>query len=133
MYKERFPNHRKSKLQPSGDCPFQVVDMINDNACKVDLPGEHGVNVTFNVADLTLFDIGLDSRSNPVKERGDDVDQLTNTNKNPLQLSNGPITRFKTNALKEALNGLVLQVSAKAEIIDPLENQEEAFVHLIHV
>jgi hypothetical protein len=58
MCKERFPNQRKSKLQPSGDGPFQVFERINDNAYKIDLPGKYGVNATFNVADLTLFDIG---------------------------------------------------------------------------
>ena len=37
---------------------------------KVDLPGEYGVSATFNVSDLTLFDVGDDSRSNPFEERG---------------------------------------------------------------
>ena len=32
MRKERFPNQRKSKLQPRGDGPFQVLERINDNA-----------------------------------------------------------------------------------------------------
>jgi len=36
-------------------------------------------------------------------------------------------------ALKEALNGLVVQVATKAELGDPLEHQEEAVVHLIHI
>jgi len=40
MNKEQFPNHRKSKLQPRGDGPLQVLEMIDDNASKVDLPGE---------------------------------------------------------------------------------------------
>ena len=35
---------------------------------------DYGVSATFNVADLTLFDIDFDSRSNPFEERGDDVD-----------------------------------------------------------
>ena len=65
MRKERFPNQRKSKLKPRGDGPFQVLERINDNTCKIDLPGEYGVSATFNVADLTLFDTGFDSRSNP--------------------------------------------------------------------
>jgi len=64
MNKERFPNHRKSKLQPLSDGPLQVVERIYDNAYKVNLPGEYGVNSTFNVVDLTSFDIGLDSRLN---------------------------------------------------------------------
>jgi hypothetical protein len=36
-------------------------------------------------------------------------------------------------ALKEAMNGLFIQVSAKAELRDPLEQQEEALVYLIHM
>jgi hypothetical protein len=63
--KERFPNQRKSKLQPRGDDPFQVLERINDNAYKIDLPGEYGVSPTFNVDDLTLFDTCLDSRMKP--------------------------------------------------------------------
>jgi hypothetical protein len=70
MRKERFPTHRKSKLQPRGDGPIQILERINDNAYKVDLPGEYGVSATFNVSDLTLFDVGDDSRSNPLKREG---------------------------------------------------------------
>ena len=36
----------------------------------MDLPGEYNVSSTFNVADLSLFDVGEDSRSNPFKKRG---------------------------------------------------------------
>jgi hypothetical protein len=35
MCKERFPNQRKSKLQPCSDSPFQVLERINDNAYKL--------------------------------------------------------------------------------------------------
>ena len=58
---------------PRGDGHFQVIERINDNAYKVDLPSEYGVSVAFNVIDLSLFDVGDDSRSNPIKERGDDA------------------------------------------------------------
>ena len=71
MRKERFPEQRKSKLQPRGDGPFQVLERINDNAYKIDLPGEYNISATFNVADLSLFDAGdeaLDLRSNPLQE-----------------------------------------------------------------
>jgi hypothetical protein len=61
------------------------------------------------------------------------MDQLSNINKDSLHVPNGQITRSKMKVLKEALNGLVLQVLAKVEIKDPLEHQEEALVHLIHV
>ena len=48
--KERFPLQRKSKINPRGDGPFQILERINDNAYKVDLPGEYNVNASFNVA-----------------------------------------------------------------------------------
>jgi hypothetical protein len=34
---------------PRGDDPFKIIEMINDNVYKVDMPGEYGVSVTFNV------------------------------------------------------------------------------------
>ena len=51
MRKERFPQQRKSKLDARGDGPFQVLARINDNAYKIDLPGEYNISVTFNVFD----------------------------------------------------------------------------------
>ena len=69
--KERFPLQRKSKLNPRGDGPFQILERINDNAYRVDLPGEYNISSTFNVADLSPFDVGdaFDSRTNPFEER----------------------------------------------------------------
>ena len=69
--KERFSLQRKSKLNLRGDGPFQILERINDNAYKVDLPGEYNVSASFNVADLSPFDVSdaFDSRTNPFKER----------------------------------------------------------------
>ncbi|KAH9763304.1 hypothetical protein KPL70_001120 [Citrus sinensis] len=61
MRKERFPAQRRSKLIPRGDGPFQVVARINDNAYKLDLPGEYNVSATFNVSDLSPFDVDSSS------------------------------------------------------------------------
>ena len=72
MRKERFLAHRRSKLNPRGDGPFQILEKINDNAYKVDLLGEFNVSASFNVADFSPFDVGDDSRSNPFEERGND-------------------------------------------------------------
>jgi hypothetical protein len=58
MRKERFPAHRNTKLHPRGDGPFQILEKINDNAHKVDLPGEYKVSATFTVSDLSPFDVG---------------------------------------------------------------------------
>jgi hypothetical protein len=80
-----------------------------------------------------LFDTGFDSRSKTFEEREDDVDQPRNTSKDPLHVPNGPMTWSMTKALKETLNALIFKVSTKSELNGPLEYQEEALVHLIHV
>ena len=49
MRKERFPARRRSKLHPIGDGLFQVLERINDNAYKLDLPGEYNISATVNV------------------------------------------------------------------------------------
>ena len=69
MRKERFPTHRRSKLNSRGDGPFQILEKINDNPNKVDLPGEFNVSATFNVVDLSPFNVGDYSMSNPFEER----------------------------------------------------------------
>ena len=100
---------------------------------KINLPGEYSVSATFNVVDLTLFDTDIDSWSNSFEERGDDADQPRNMNKDPLHAPNGPMTRSKTKALKEAMNAMVLKVSIRSELQGPLEYQEQTLVYLIHV
>ena len=64
MHKEIFYTQRRSKLLPRGDGPFQVLKRINDNAYKLDLPNEYNVSSTFNVTDLSPFDVGDDLRTN---------------------------------------------------------------------
>ena len=73
MRKKRFPTQRKSNLLPRGDGPFQVLERINANAYKLDLPGEYNVSATFNVSDLSPFGVGdeLDWRTNPFQEEGE--------------------------------------------------------------
>ncbi|KAK6128555.1 hypothetical protein DH2020_037699 [Rehmannia glutinosa] len=77
MRPEHFSAHRKSKLQPRGDGPFQVLERINDNAYKIDLPGDYGVSASFNVADLSPFDVNSDLRTNPSQEEGNDENPST--------------------------------------------------------
>lgn len=70
LRKERFYILRKTKLDARGDGPFQVLKRINDNAYKIDLHGEQNDSATFNVSDLSLFDMDVDSRKNPNRIRG---------------------------------------------------------------
>ena len=108
MRKERFLARRQSKLHPRGDGPFQVLERINDNAYKLDLPNEYNISATFNVFDLSPFDVGDDSRTNPFEERGNDENQQTF--KDPLHVPVGPITRAGSKKIKEALNGLIQEI-----------------------
>ncbi|XP_051127821.1 uncharacterized protein LOC127249170 [Andrographis paniculata] len=59
--KERFPELRRRKLSPHGAGPFRVLERINDNAYRIALPEDLGVNATFNVANLSLFDHAEDA------------------------------------------------------------------------
>jgi len=112
MRKERFPAHRRSKFQPQGDGSFHVLERIKDNAYKMDLSCEYGVNTTFNISDLSLFDVGDDLTSNPFLEKGDDDNQLS-TPKDPLEVSIGLIIRLMARKPKKTFNELIQNIWAK--------------------
>ncbi|RVW12431.1 Transposon Ty3-I Gag-Pol polyprotein [Vitis vinifera] len=95
MRKERFPTRRRSKLHPKGDGPFQVLERINDNAYKLDLPGD-------------------DSRTNPFEKSGNDENQQAF--KDPLHVPVGPITKARSKKIKEALNGLIQEIWADSNV-----------------
>jgi hypothetical protein len=109
---------------------FSNYKRINDNAYKMDLPGEYSVSVTFNVTDLSLFDVDDDSRSNVFKEREDVVIQAP---KDLLEVSVGPVIRLKAKKFKKAFNGLFQDTWAKVNFKRILNNEEQAVINLIHV
>ncbi|RDX95455.1 hypothetical protein CR513_22024, partial [Mucuna pruriens] len=100
MRKERFPIQRNSKLKPRGDRPFQVLARINDNAYKLDLPTTYGED--------------FDSRTNPFEEGENDRDP-TNKVKDNLRDIGGPMTRPKTQIMKQSLPGLSLGITESLE------------------
>ena len=108
MRKERFLARKRSKLHHRGDGPFQVLKRINDNAYKLDLLGEYNISATFNVSDLSPFDVGDDSRTNPFEERGNDENHKAF--KDPLHDPVGLITKARSKKIKEALNGLIQEI-----------------------
>ena len=139
------------KLHPRGDGPFQVLARIGDNAYKLDLPGEYGVSATFNVSDLSLFD-DADSRTNPFQQEGNDGNQggtssisingpkfdictnsQTTLSSGSDLLSNigGPMTRSRTQKIKNVLNSLVLDI-IEGELKKPAL-MELPMVHLLHI
>ncbi|GAV58106.1 hypothetical protein CFOL_v3_01640 [Cephalotus follicularis] len=75
LRKERFPAGRFGKLQPRADGPFKVLQRINGNAYKIELPGEYNVSGTFNVVDLSShYDDEADSRANLSQGGRDDAE-----------------------------------------------------------
>ncbi|PKU79117.1 hypothetical protein MA16_Dca000461 [Dendrobium catenatum] len=52
-----------------------MLERINDNAYKLDLPSEYEVNATFNIFYLSHFDAYSDLRENPSQEEGNDTYQ----------------------------------------------------------
>jgi hypothetical protein len=90
LRKDRFPDLRKSKLIPRVAGPFKILEKINDNAYKLELPPEFGVSPTFNISDLKPYlgeEDELESRTTPIQE-GEDHEDIS-----PLHTMQGLITR----------------------------------------
>ena len=134
MRKERFPKQRKSKLQPCGDGPFHVIRRINDNAYKLDLPGEYNVSATFNVTDLSTFDADHDLRANPFQDEGNDEDMAQKEPQAKYQVPEGPVTRARARRFKEELNNLIIKLQGRRQARKgedsrkPRNNNEERYL-----
>ena len=100
--KERFPNKRKTKLMPRGDGPFEVLERLNDNAYKIDLPPEYQVHNTFNVCDLSPMvvqdDDPLNLRTNSLQEGENDT----------IRVASRPFTRSQAREL-QAMQALFMR------------------------
>mgnify|MGYP001057040744 CR=1 FL=1 len=46
-----FPSRRQNKLITQGECPFKVLERIEDNAYNLELPVDTNANATFNMGD----------------------------------------------------------------------------------
>jgi len=129
MRKERFPKQRKSKLQPRGDGSFQVLERINDNSYKIDIPGEYGVSSSFNVAYLTPFVAGDDLehlKANSFQEGGNDKNLET------AQIQ-GPMTRSRTKQPVDTLQQMVADILNKAQVEKDEGPEVEALLSILIV
>ena len=97
LRKDRFPDLRKSKLMPRAAGPYKILEKINDNAYKLELPSEFGISPTFNISDLKPYlgeEDELESRTTPLQEGEDDEDiNPMDTNNTPQVDVQSPITR----------------------------------------
>ncbi|XP_051127619.1 uncharacterized protein LOC127249069 [Andrographis paniculata] len=111
LRKSRFPEKRKSKLSPRGDGSFQDVERINDNAYRIELPGEYQVHSTFNVVDLSLFDVGDEhamKMGDSIFQEGGDDEVVKRDDEHALPP--GPITRNRAKKFQTNIMALVLHL-----------------------
>jgi hypothetical protein len=104
LRKESFPELRKSNLLPRADGPFKVLEKINANAYKLDLPMDFRVSATFNIADVKPYlgdEDELESRMTQMQEVEDDEDINANDTSTPTQV---PIVGSITHARARQLN-----------------------------
>ena len=111
LRKERFPALRKSKLMPRADGPFRVLQRINENAYKLDLPADFGVSPTFNIADLKPYlgeEDELESRTTQMQEGEDDEDINTDDASAPTPVPiAGPLTRARARKINHQVSCLL--------------------------
>ncbi|WVZ58347.1 hypothetical protein U9M48_008626 [Paspalum notatum var. saurae] len=124
LRKDRFPDLRKSKLMPRAEGPFKIMEKINDNAYKLELPSEFGVSPTFNIADLKPYfgeeDV-LESRTTPLQEGEDDEDiSPMLTSDTPSVVMHGPLTRARARQLNQKVSSFDNQRTVGAAIVGVL-------------
>jgi hypothetical protein len=114
LRKERFPDLRKSKLMPRADGPFKILEKINDNAYKLELPAEFGVSTTFNISDLKPYlgeEDELESRTTPILAGEDDEDitplDIQEVPSLDIQTIQAPITRARARQLNLEVSSLL--------------------------
>ena len=127
LRKEYFPSKLKNNLMSKADAPFEVLEKVNDNTYKVNLPGDYGVSATFNVADLSPFleDDHLSNLSANSPQQGEDDGGPSMESPLDLQNSQGNInSSYKAKGLA---HDLLSQVSAQLDF-DPAHKSD--FMHL---
>jgi hypothetical protein len=78
------------------DGPFKILEKINDNAYKLDLPPEFEVSPTFNISDLRPYleeEDEVPSRTTSIQEGEDDEDITMSDTTIPSIELQGPIMR----------------------------------------
>ena len=99
LRKDRFLELHKSKLMPRAAGPYKIIEKINDNAYKLELPPEFGVSSTFNIADLNPClgeEDQIESRMTPIQEGEDDEDITpSDAPADPSTIMQGPMTRAR--------------------------------------
>jgi len=113
---------------PKADGPFEILERVNENAYKVNFPGNYSVSATFNVADLSPYlkdDHLANLRSNSSKQAEDDGGPSMGREISPQGPQESPSTSTKGHRM---IKLLLSQFSALPGI-KPVH--KPSFVHLI--
>ena len=88
---------------PRAAGPYKIIEKINDNAYKLELPPEFRVSPTFNIADLKPYlgeEDELESRTTQFQEGEDDEDITPlDVPTDPPTVMQGPMTRARMRQL----------------------------------
>jgi len=83
---------------PRANGPFEVLQTLNDNAYKVNFPGDYGVSTTFNVVDLSPYlkhDHLANLKANSPQQKDDDGGPCKGLHQEPQDSLEGSSSRFK--------------------------------------
>lgn len=111
---------------------------INDNAYKLDLPGEFNISATFNVANLSPFltYYERDLRTNPSQEKGNDTgdceEQAVQASSFDLvKVLVGLVMRARAKKSKESLQTLVRAVQEQEGVHKFIEGVESQSIKVV--
>ena len=110
---------------PRADGPFEILEKINDNAYKVELPGDYGVSATFNIADLSPYeadDYLSDLRIKSFQQGKDDGGPSTRST-NIQTVQNNQETRSKVTAISHLMEKLQGDVMYMWVVSEPNQTQ----------
>ena len=117
LRKEKFPELRKSKLLLRAEGPFKVLEKVNDNAYKLELPADFGVSPTFNIADLRPYlgeEDEFESRTTQMQE-GEDDEDITSTDTTKPIAQKGPMTRARARQLNYQVKSFLTVYSSSSQ------------------
>jgi len=104
--------------------PFWIIEKVNDNAYKVDIPSDYNISTTFNVNDLTPYLDDIDDTDLRTNHSQPGVDHVHHENYNPSRKaepnlqedSDGIITRARVKQLQRTLMSQIEMIEAALEL-----------------
>jgi hypothetical protein len=132
LRKDRFPDQRKSKLQPRANGPFKVLHKINDNAYKIVLPSSYDISTSFNVIDLSPFFGFEESRTTPFQEGEDDDPDAFVTPDASLITPNPPLVTHQKSSTQSVTQDQALDAQVQVNEGPATRSRAKKLQHEVH-